>query len=166
MKTLLIIIDLQKGWRHKTATETAMLRTVELCKSFAGDIIHCCFRNDENSLFYNQLKWDRFFRPEETDQIPEIASLDLPIKWRSTYSCLTEEVLELVKKYEQVFIAGVFTDISVSVTAMEIFDLNIPVSVVTDCVATLHGEDVHAAALKALDFGIGKDHLIRAASLV
>jgi len=43
---------------------------------------------------------------------------------------------------------------------MAIFDQNIPVSVVSDCVATLHGEDVHEAALKSIDMAIGSQNLI------
>ena len=77
MASLLILVDLQQGWRHKTATEPAMLRAVELCKKFQGDIIHCCFKNDPASLFHTQLHWDRFVKPEDTDQIPEAIGLNL-----------------------------------------------------------------------------------------
>lgn len=166
MKSLLIVIDLQKGWRHKTATEPAMLKTIELCKQFSGDIIHCCFRNDKKSLFYKQLGWRRFFDSTDTDQIPEVTPLNLPIKWRSTYSCVTEETLPIIKQYDHVYIAGVFTDISVTATAMEIFDLGIPVSVVADCVATLHGPAVQQSSLRSLDFAVGKHHLVKLKQLI
>lgn len=166
MKSLLLVIDMQKGWRNRTATEAVMLRTARLCKSFEGDIIHCCFKNDKDSLFYTQLNWEHFFDPHETDIIPEIEPLNLPIYWRSTYNCINDETLPIVKQYDEVFIAGVFTDISVSATAMSIFDHNIPVRVVQDCVATLHGQAVHESALISLDFAIGKHNLVRAATLM
>ncbi len=165
MSSLLMVIDLQKGWRHQTATDTVMLKTVELCKQFKGDIIHCCFKNDPNSLFHSQLNWRRFIEKDDTDEIPEIAKLQLPTYWRTTYSCLTPEVLELIQKYDQIYIAGVFTDISVSVTAMGVFDQNIPVSVVTDCVATLHGEQIHESALRSLDFALGPKSLVKSSKL-
>jgi nicotinamidase-related amidase len=161
-RSLLLVIDLQKGWRHKTATEAAMLRTVALCKKFTGDIIHCCFKNDPESLFHKQLHWNRFMEPSDTDQIPEIAVFDLPLYWRSTYSCVDERTLPILKRYDHVYIAGVFTDISVAVTAMDIFDHSIPVSVVVDCVATLHGQAVHEHSLRSLDFALGKKHLVEA----
>jgi hypothetical protein len=91
MTKLLLIIDLQKGWRHKTATEAAMLQTVALCQKFTGDIIHCCFKNDPKSLFHTQLNWRRFVDARDTDQIPEIADLNLPQYWRGTYSCVNQE---------------------------------------------------------------------------
>jgi len=163
---LLIVIDLQKGWRHKTATEAAMLRTVNLCKQFAGDIVHCRFRNDPKSLFHSELHWYEFTGAPDTDEIPEIAPLRLPTCWRSTYSCLTPELLPMVKKYSRVYIAGVFTDISVASTAMNILDLNKAVSVVGDCVASLHGEDVHLAALKSLAHAIGYKNIVTAESLL
>jgi len=162
-KNLLIVIDLQNGWRHKTATEQTMLRTVELCKGFSeaiGDVIHCCFRNNPESLFHSELNWNRFVDDEDTGQIPEITPLNLPQYWRSTYSCLNDETLQVIKNYDRVYIAGVFTDISIAATAMAIFDQNVPVSVVSDCVATLHGEDVHKAALKSLDMAIGSQNLV------
>jgi nicotinamidase-related amidase len=166
MRSLLLIIDLQKGWRHKTATEAAMLQTVKLCKQFNGDAIHCCFKNDPASLFHKQLKWYRFMDPYDTDEIPEIAALTLPRYWRQTYSCLTPEVLPIIKRYNQIYIAGVFTDISVAVTAMGIFDQNIPVAIVTDCVATLHGELAHKYALRALEHALGRKSLVAAHDLV
>src|SRR5687767_9483795 len=102
MNSLLIVIDLQKGWRHKTATEAAMLRTVELCKRFTGDIIHCCFKNDPASLFHTQLGWSRFVEPSDTDQIPEAAELNLPQLWRGTYSCVNEETLPIIVQHDNV----------------------------------------------------------------
>lgn len=143
-----------------------MLDTVTLCKQFKGDVIHCCFRNNAASLFYKQLRWDGFMKSPDVDQIPEIAKLNLPIYWRETYSCLTPEILPLIKKHDHIYIAGVFTDISVAVTAMEIFDLGIPVSVIGDCVATLHGENVHQAAIRSLSHAIGVRHIITAESLI
>jgi len=49
---------------------------------------------------------------------------------------------------------------------MEIFDLGIPVSVVGGCVATLHGEDVHIAAMRSLSHAIGYRHIVPASSLI
>lgn len=161
-----MVIDLQKGWRHRVATEAAMLNTVELAKGFPGDVVHCRFRNDPGSLFYSQLRWKRFAEPSDTDEIPEIAELNLPSYWRSTYSCLNAEFLPVLQKYDRVYIAGVFTDISVAATAMAIFDTGIPVSVVRDCVATLHGEDVHRAGLKSLEHAIGYRHVLPMAELL
>jgi len=165
MRSLLLVIDLQKGWRHKTATEPAMLKAVELCKKFKGDVIHCCFKNDPASLFHTQLHWERFVDAEDTDQIPEAVPLKLPIYWRSTYSCVNQETLPLIKQYDHVYIVGVFTDISVTATAMEIFDHTIPVSIVVDCVATLHGQAIHENSLRSLDFAIGKQNLVESESL-
>src|SRR5262245_20621627 len=130
-KPLLLIIDLQKGWRHTIATNEVMLKTVELCKNFDGDIIHCCFKNNPDSLFVKQLGWLRFMEPKDIDQIPEVQPLNLPIYWRSAYSCVDSKTRPIIKKYDHVYIAGVFTDVSVMSTAMDIFDMNIPVSVVT-----------------------------------
>jgi nicotinamidase-related amidase len=163
---LLIIIDLQKGWRHKTETEAAMLRAVEFCRQFKADSIHCCFKNDPKSLFFEQLHWSRFSDDEDTAEIPEIAELKLRQYWRSTYSCVTPELEPLLDQYEHVYIAGVFTDISVAATAMDLFDRGIPVSVISDCVATLHGRDVHEAALRSLEHAIGRRHVVPAASLL
>ena len=165
MKRLLIVIDLQRGWRNKAATEEAMMNSVELCRKFKGDIVHCRFRNDPKSLFHAQLNWTRFTEDEDTAEIPEISALKLPTIWRTTYSCVNDELKPRLKKYDQVFIAGVFTDISVFTTAMDIFDMNIPVSVVMDCVGTLHGEQVHHYSLNSLSHGIGVKALVKSSDI-
>lgn len=165
-KKLLIVIDLQNGWRHKTASEPAMLQTVELCKKFKGDVVHCCFRNDPSTLFYKQLNWTRFSDSPDIDEIPEIKQLGLPIHWRNTYSCLTEDMVELIKKYDHIYLAGVFTDISVATTAMNLFDRGINVSVVKDSVATLHGQDVHNQYLKSLEHALGNHNLVSYRDLI
>lgn len=164
MKSLLIVIDLQKGWRHKTATEQVMMNTVKLCKKFKGDVVHCRYRNNPENRIYKR-GWTRFTKPYDTDEIPEIAELKLRTFWQSTYSCVTDELRPLLYEYDHIYIAGVFTDISVFVTAMEVFDMEIPVSVVTDCVGTLHGEQMHYYSLRSLSHGIGVKHLVTADSL-
>lgn len=165
MRRLLILIDLQDGWRHRTASEKAMLRAVDCATSFPGDVIHCCFKNDRQSAFWQQLHWRRFFESKDTTQIPEITTQKLPVYWRSTYSCINEETEPIVTKYDHVYLAGVFTDVSIAATAMSLFDKGIPVSVVRDCVATLHGDDVQRAALKSLGFILGDQYVINAAQI-
>ncbi len=44
--------------------------------------------------------------------------------------------------------------------------MNIPVSVVSDCVGTLHGEGVHKGALRSLEFSIGRKHVIDAETVL
>lgn len=166
MNKLLIVIDLQKGWLHPIASTPAMLKASQLCKDFTGDVIHCCFRNDPETLFVKQLNWKHFLQPPEIDQMTEVQELGLPIYWRSTYSCVNDETRPIIKKYDHVYIAGVFTDISVASTAMDIFDLGVPVTIVEDCVATLHGTDVHKAVLKSLAHAFGKRHIVDAESIV
>lgn len=165
-KDLLLIIDLQKGWRHRTATEKVMQKTVQLAQRFKGDVIHSCFKNDPKSLFYTQLNWSRFSEPRDTDQIPEIAELKLPIYWRNTYNCVTDETLPLFKKYKHIYIAGVFTDISVHATALCLFDNGIQVSVVKDAICTLHGNDVHSVYLKSLEMALDRKHVVTSKSLL
>jgi nicotinamidase-related amidase len=165
MKPLLIIVDLQKGWRH-VSTEKAMLNSVALCQRFKGNIIHCRFQNDPNTLFYKQLNWYRFSESPDTDLIAEIVDLNIKSFWRSTYSCVTDETWPLIKDSSQVYLAGVFTDISIAMTAMHIFDKGVPVSVVSDCVGTLHGQSVHENALRSLEHAIGDDHLVISSSLI
>lgn len=143
-----------------------MLRAVELCKTFPGDVIHCCFKNDPNSLFHTQLNWKRFVDPADTDEIPEVAALNLPRYWRGTYSCINDETLPIIRRYGHIYIAGVFTDVSVAATAMDIFDKNIPVSVVKDCVATLHGQAAQESGLRSLDLALGPRQLVTAESLL
>lgn len=160
MKNLLILIDLQHGWRHKTATESVLLRCVDLAKEFTGDTILSCFRHTPGGFIEQQLNWKRFVDETDTALIPEAQSLRLPKYWRQTYNCITPEVETIVKQYDRVYLAGVFTDISVFVTAAALFDMGIPVTVVRDCVATLHGESVHTYALRSIEHMIDRKNVL------
>jgi nicotinamidase-related amidase len=163
---MLLVIDLQQGWRHQTATEAVVQKVVRLCESYQGTIIHSCFRNEPSSLFHSQLNWTRMVEPPDIDPMDEIKNLTLPTYWRTTYSCLTAELLPVVKAYDHVYIAGVFTDISVFTTALDLFDHNIVVSVLSDCVATLHGEEQHQSSLRSLRHAIGTRHVILSSELL
>jgi nicotinamidase-related amidase len=160
MKTLLILIDLQHGWRHKTATESTMQRCIELAQEFTGDKILSCFKHEPGGFIEKQLNWKRFENDRDTGLIPEAAKLRLPMYWRRTYNCITPEVERIVKQYDRIYLAGVFTDISVFVTAAAIFDMGIPVTVVKDCVATLHGETIHTYALRSLEHMIDRKNVL------
>jgi nicotinamidase-related amidase len=160
MKSLLILIDLQHGWRHKTATEAVMLRCVELAQEFAGDKILACFKHEPGGFIEKELNWKRFEDEKDTELILEARGLRLPIYWRRTYNCITPELEEMVRRYDHVYLAGVFTDISVFVTAASIFDMGIHVTVIKDCVATLHGETIHNYALRSLEHMINRKNVV------
>jgi nicotinamidase-related amidase len=142
-----------------------MLRCVELGQRFTGDVILSCFKHEAGGFMEQQLNWNRFEDEVDTALIPEAAALDKPKYWRTTYNCLTDEVKSLAVKYDHIYLAGVFTDVSVFVTASAIFDLGIPVTVIRDCVATLHGEQVQAYSLRSLEYMLDKKNVLSRAEL-
>lgn len=78
------------------------------------------------------------------------------------YSIFTEELFNFIKenRIDEIYLSGIYTDVSIIKAAMDAFDMNIKVKVVSDACASLHGENNHRYALDSLKHIIGKDNIV------
>lgn len=160
-RDLLLVIDMQEGFRSK-ATESITPNLLELLQVFPGKVVLSLFVNEKGSLFETELSWTDFQAADQQALLPEFQELDFPRFWHSGYTVLTPEITDLIEaeRLETIYLAGIFTDVCIVKTAMDVFDFGHRPVVVADCVNTLHGEDVHQATLKSLKFSIGWQNVI------
>ena len=162
MSRALFILDPQNGWKHP-AIDPVFSGIPPFAKKFDGLVMITKFVNAPNSPFKKHLDWDRFSDDTDHSLIEGYAELSDNLFEHNTYGCLNDDVKELLtaNSIRQVYLAGVFTDVCVAMTAMQLFDEGFEPFVIKDLVGTLHGGYVHDATLKSLNFIIGARHLVR-----
>lgn len=161
MSDLLFVIDMQVGFFHPII-EPIIPVIKKSVEDFKSEVIFTQFVNDPDSQFYKQLDWTRFTEKEDQAIIEELQPLAKRCFEHKSYGCLTPEVHTRIKDLgvERIFICGIFTDVCVTKTAMDMFDIGLETFVIRDAVSTLHGRAVNEATLKGLSYIIGDEHLI------
>ncbi|RJQ15515.1 isochorismatase family protein [Candidatus Woesearchaeota archaeon] len=166
MKKLLLVIDMQEGFRSK-ASEKILPNIEKLMAHFSEDVIFCCFRNEKNSFFEKTLHWKRFQKESDVALMKELQSYCHKKYYHAGYTVLTSALRNHIKnkQIEKISLCGVYTDVCISKAAMDLFDRKISVAVVADACTSLHGNGAHAAAVKSLQYVIGKKHILSTAEI-
>ena len=154
-------MDMQEGFRNRPVKEV-LPSIKKYIQSFDGRAVYACFLNEKKSLFETELDWKVFQPQADREILRELKDLDLPKFWHSGYTILTSEMQEYIRKegFTEIYLAGIFTDVCIAKTAMDVFDFGLVPKVVENCVATLHGQDVHAAVIKSLKYSIGWHNIV------
>jgi len=161
MENLLLIIDMQEGFKYQES-ESILPNILKLKKIFNGKIVFSKFVNDKNSLFEKQLDWTKFQNSNDQKLFSELqASNNLEIQHNS-YTVLNDELSGFLKKNKitKVYLAGIYTDVCIIKTAMDLFDNNIETFVIEDACNSLHGKTNHDSAIDSLKYILGKKQIL------
>lgn len=161
MENLLLIIDMQEGFRYQES-ENILPNLLRLQKSFNGKIVFSKFVNDKNSLFEKQVNWTKFQNENDRKLFSELqASSNLEMK-HNNYTVLNGKLKEFIKKNKitKVYLSGIYTDICIIKTAMDLFDNNIEAFVIKDACNSLHGRKNHDSAINSLKHILGKKQIL------
>ena len=166
MDKLLLVIDMQEGFRHP-ASEGIVATLLGLNEAFKGVVRYARFVDTPNSQFESQLDWRKFQNDKEQRLFREFQVLNVTSFSHSGYTVFTPELQDYVtrEQIKEVYVTGIYTDVCVLKTVMDIFDAGIEVFVVADACASLHGESNHKYALDSLRHIVGKDHVMMSADL-
>lgn len=161
MKNLLLVIDMQEGFRH-TASESIIPKIKKLLQDFDGDIIFACFKNERGSMFEKTLGWKKFQNKKDRRILAELNHAGAKIFFHRGYTVFTKKLAGFIKKnkFTHVYLCGVYTDVCIIKAAMDAFDNNIKVRVVHDACGSLHGENNHRFAMDSLKHIIGKNNIV------
>ena len=161
MKNLLLIIDMQEGFRH-AESEIILPNLLKLKKSFYGKIVFSKFVNNKNSLFEKQLSWIKFQNDEDRKLFSELQTSDNIELEHDTYTILNEELKKFINKNKitKVYLCGVYTDVCIIKTAMDLFDNDIETFVIKDACNSLHGRRNHDSAIDSLKHILGKKQIL------
>ncbi len=166
MNTLLII-DMQEGFRFPETEKIAQSLRDNLSQ-FEGKIVFACFKDVIGSRFEKDLKWTIFQNIEKQKILSELKDMaeDKEIIFHSGYGIKIPQ--DLIKSGDKIFLAGIFTDVCILHTALELFDQGIDVYVIEDWCASPnnhYNKETHSCALETIRQAIGKDKVIQSSNL-
>jgi|SRR3989344_982970 len=163
-KKALIVIDMQEGFRYPE-TEAIIPDIITEIKRFEGLVIFTQFFDAKNSLFERQLKWNKFQKEENQKILKELDKYDKIVFRHFGYTAIASELIEFLKKgnVKQTYLAGIYTDVSVLKSAMDLFDHGFEVFVLRGACASVHQDqnhNLHESGLESISHVIGQDHVI------
>lgn len=161
MKKLLLIIDMQEGFRY-VESEAILPNILELTESFSGAVVFSKFVNNKGSLFEQQLNWIKFQEEKDTKLFSELQAPNNIEFEHGGYTVLNNNLIKLVEDHGivEVFLCGIYTDVCIIKTAMDLFDKNIEAFVIEDACGSLDGKSLHDSAILSLRHIIGKKHVL------
>ena len=161
MESLLLIIGMQKGFRY-AESEALLPNLLKLKKSFKGKIVFSKFVNDKDSLFEKQLNWTEFQNEEDKKLFSELRTSNNIEFEHNGYTVINEALLQFIKenKIIKVYLCGIYTDVCITKTAMDLFDKGIETFVIEDAYNSLHGKSIHDSAIESLRHILGKKQIL------
>ena len=163
---LLLVVDMQEGFRC-SESEEILPNLLKLKENFTGKLVFTKFMNRKNSLFVKQLKWDKFRNEKQQKILSELEPVDNTIE-HTKYTTLNNRLQELLEKnnIEKVYLGGIYTDVCILKTAMDLFDFGIETFVIEDVCTSLHGEKNHDFAINTLSHILGQNHITKLSKMV
>ena len=161
MGDLLLIIDMQEGFRAKES-EKILPNILKLKKEFRGKIVFSKFINKKNSLFEKQLNWTKFQNKKEKKIFLELQFPNNKEIKHQKYTVLNNNLKNFIKKNKitRIYLTGIYTDVCIIKTAMDLFDKNIKTFVIKNACGSPHGKKNHNFAIDSLKHILGKKHII------
>ena len=180
--TVLLVIDVQKGFCRPTTTEPKVEAIAQLMRQWidSGGYVVCTrFINVERSPYETMLGWRKMGRDDPDIEIhdsvkrimAEAPERSVHVIDKNFYSAVNEPFLSLVHEHRwaSVAIAGFSTHACVLKTALDLFERSITPLVVSDVCAS-HNErpekPLHAPALSIMAALIGSTKIITSEELM
>lgn len=161
MKDLLVVVDMQEGFRSQ-ALVSITSNIKKLLMNFRGEIIFLCFKNKRSSMFENSLKWKKFHDRKEQRIVKELGNVKSRKIFHTGYTIFDNALMGFVKKneFKKVYLCGVYTDVCIIKAAMDAFDNGIKCRVIHDASNSPHGKNNHRFAVESLGHIIGKGNVV------
>ncbi|GEM_PF-6581608 len=170
MDKALLVIDMQEGFRFPE-TELILPNLLNVVNKFDGQILFSQFVDEPNSMFERRLSWTTFQDINKQKLLREIESKVKNIFSHKTYNPITKQLLDYISEnnIKTVYLSGIYTDVSVLVSAMLLFDNNTEVYVLEDCCNSVHKSqtnNIHISAIESLSHIIGKTHIVNSSQVI
>jgi len=167
MGKLLLIVDMQEGFRNKYS-EAIVPKILSLSKKFNGGKVFMKFVNQKGSPFDKLLGWKQFCKKHEQDLFIEFNAHNTIQLEHNTYTILNRKLKNLIKKLNIscIYLCGIYSDVCIMKAAMDIFDYRIKTYVIRDACTSLHGKQFHITAMRSLSHILGKHQIISTLDLL
>ncbi len=167
MAEMLLVIDMQGGFRS-VASEAIVENILALRRSFQGEVVFSKFINRNGSLFEKQLGWTGLQTKHDRALFSELEAPGNIEMEHDSYTVLTDVLIRFIreKNITTFYLCGIYTDVCVLKTAMDLFDRGYSVFVIADACSSFHGEQHHNSAIESLRHIIGEQHVLSTADIV
>ncbi|APC91766.1 MULTISPECIES: isochorismatase family protein [Francisella] len=166
MSKLLVVIDMQKGFDCTEAR--AVIANLNKSYSYFDNVSFAIFENRKNSLFETQLKWVDFQNEEDRRlidgvEVPENAYFTK----HHNYTVYNDELKALIRKLKptEIYLGGLFSDVCLLKTSMDMFDDGIVPYIIKDLSGSPHGIVAQEVAFAAMKEGLGDDRIVMTSDL-
>ena len=152
---------MQEGFRC-AESELILPNILKIIKLFKGKIIFSKFSNPKNYLFEKQLNWTKFQSIEDQKIFSELQAPNNTEHEHKIYTVLDDNLKAFIdsNKITRVFLCGIYTDVCIIKTAMDLFDNNIETFVIKDACNSLHGKKNQDWAIDSLKHILGKKQIL------
>jgi hypothetical protein len=160
-RNILLLVDFQEGFLTE---ETEYLRgpmQALVLSPFFSLVIATRFQNVEGSLWRKVLHWSGLRTTQEQQLAVRLPPRAVVID-KGTYGLPPEKLGELIPLFRdsQVFVAGIETDVCVTIIAAALFDVGIPPIILAEYTGSNRGKSHQAHALVTLSRIVGKEHVV------
>jgi nicotinamidase-related amidase len=162
----LIVIDVQVGFINEyTRRVPEALLTLIRNVNFHS-LVFTRFRNPKESIFRSAFSWHSLEKDEDISIVPPLLTYAQIVLDKTTYVPNIQGILNQIENtpVDQLYIAGIDTDVCVLLTAAALFDAGHEVKVLADCSMSTGGLSFHIAGLQVLSRIIGKANIIEDSS--
>lgn len=160
MNKLLLVIDAQKDFINDN-TKPYLYRIQKLIENNEYEkIAFTKFINSKDSIWYSKLNYKGCMTEEE--QAIMLDTKNNKVFEKTIYSALNKELIEYIEENNigQIYLCGFDTDACVQKTAIDLFENNYEVFVLSDYCMSHTGKELHDIFISDLKRLIGKGYVI------
>jgi nicotinamidase-related amidase len=161
---------MQEGFRSPEAEIiiTPILKLTIFFEEEGDEIALVKFINSPKSWFATRLDWTDFQDTADQRILKELEVAKGFVVYHDTYTVLNQDLQEYISKKEitEVFLCGVFTDVCITKTAMDLFDLQILCKAVEDACNSLHGKKHHRQTVDSLKHILGRKKVVKVEAVI
>lgn len=155
-ENVLLCIDWQKGFKNSNSKKIVD-RVHKVAYGYKWDkIIQTMWFNttDEGNLYIKNLNYEACQVDSKDAGLIKLFPKATVLPRVKMYSCMTPDMLAILKYNMNIYVTGLETDACVLATCFGLFDLGMQFKVVTDCVTTKNDElDTIAKQIMRRQFG-------------
>ena len=132
MSTLLLVIDVQNGFINEQSSWLPAKLAEYIKSSNYTDVFATKFVNNTESSCYKFLNWSGCMTAQECAICSELDGLYSRVFTKSTYTCVTDELLSVISNYDEIHLVGISTTCCVVATAYDLFDRGYNIKVIPE----------------------------------
>lgn len=166
MKSILLIIDVQRGFVVEGANDNVITKIDQLLEDEVFDcVISSIYKNSPDNNIVKLMGWTKMMSAAECALIGAATTKSDYLIDKSQYSAYTEDLLAILSKVnggkmpEAIYIVGFDTECCILKTAVDFFEQGIRPIVLSQYCGASGGEDAHIAGIRSLESLIGRNNI-------